>query len=390
MNKTLKYYIVLFFSAISTFMPFVGFGIFAFGFFGWGTLSKIIGVAIAVIGLIARKPLQELRIECRRDVEYDEFGLSKTKGRYEYLSKAEKDQIDLQKTADMERVMNTSVMKKMTKQGSKDPRKDMDELIGLIPVKTKMEEMVARMQFESMTNSKKKKKEKKENGMSGRHMVFYGAPGTGKTTVARILTGFLYQYGYIKENKCVEVDGNFLKAGQDTALKTELVIRQAYGGVLFVDEAYSLMDSMDGTGREAIATLIKQMEDNRDRFILILAGYTEEMKYLLNANPGFESRIKEYLDFPDYNDDEMLQIFTMMAKQSNFTVAEEAIDPFFERISKERRLKSFGNARTARNILDETIDKHAFNYVKGIIPKQAQYVICEPDVSRNLKRNNFQ
>ena len=147
-----------------------------------------------------------------------------------------------------------------------------------------MSDMVARLQFESRSNTNKKGKMKtqQQNGMSGRHMVFYGAPGTGKTTVARILTGFLYQYGYIKENKCVEVDGNFLKAGADTALKTELVIRQAYNGVLFVDEAYSLMDSMDGSGREAIATLIKQMEDNRDRFILILAGYTDEMKYLLN------------------------------------------------------------------------------------------------------------
>ena len=392
MDKTIKYYAALFFSALCSFCPMIGLGIFVISFFNESLIMKIVGVIIAVGGLIAKKPLEELRIKLRRDVEYDEFGLSKTKGRYEYLSKAEKDQIDLQKTADMERVMNTSAMKKMTKQGSKNPRADMDNLIGLLPVKNKMEEMVARMQFESMSNTNKrgKKKEKKENGMSGRHMVFYGAPGTGKTTVARILTGFLYQYGYIKENKCVEVDGNFLKAGADTALKTELVIRQAYDGVLFVDEAYSLMDSSDGSGREAIATLIKQMEDKRDRFILILAGYTEEMKYLLNANPGFESRIKEYLDFPDYNDEEMLQIFIMMAKQSNFIVSEEAIDPFYERISKERRLKSFGNARTARNILDETIDKHAFNYVKRIIPPNAQYVICEPDVSRNLKRNNFQ
>jgi stage V sporulation protein K len=379
-------------SALCTLMPFIGAGIIVYGYISNFTPYYILGGGILIIGLFARKPLQELRVQARRDVEYDEFGLSKTKGKYEYLSKAERDQIDLQKTADMERVMNTSAMKKMTKKGSENPKEDMEKLIGLEPVKNKMEEMVARMQFESMSNTgkKKKKKDMSSNSMSGRHMVFYGAPGTGKTTVARIITGFLYQYGYIKENKCVEVDGNFLKAGADTSLKTELVIRQAYGGVLFVDEAYSLMDSADGSGREAIATLIKQMEDNRDRFILILAGYTNEMKYLLDANPGFESRIKEYLDFPDYNDEEMKEIFCLMAKENHFNVDEAALEPFTERIYKERQLSSFGNARTARNILDETMDKHAFNYVKGIIPRTAQYTICAEDVSRELKRNNFQ
>ena len=97
---------------------------------------------------------------------------------------------------------------------------------------------------------------------------------THNTTIARIMAGFLYKYGYIKENKCIEIDGNFLKAGTESALKTELVIRAAYGGVLFIDEAYALMESGDGSGEQVIATLIKQMEDNRDKFILIIAGYT--------------------------------------------------------------------------------------------------------------------
>lgn len=239
-----------------------------------------------------------------------------------------------------------------------------------------------------MTNKGKKKKEK-SNSMSGRHMVFYGSPGTGKTTVARILTGFLYEYGYIKENKCVEVDGNFLKAGGDTALKTELVIRQSYGGVLFIDEAYSLMDAADGSGQDAVAAIIKQMEDNRDRFILIMAGYTNEMKFLLEANPGFESRIKEYLDFPDYDDEEMREIFSLMAKQQGFSVQDDAFLAFDERIAKERMLKSFGNARTARNVLDETIDRHALNFVKHNIPADAKFSICMEDISRSLKRANL-
>lgn len=219
--------------------------------------------------------------------------------------------------------------------------------------------------------------------------MFYGSPGTGKTTVARIITGFLYQYGYIKENKCIEVDGNFLKAGSDTATKTELVIRQAFGGVLFIDEAYALLESGDGSGEQAVATLIKRMEDSRDRFILILAGYTNEMKRLLEANPGFESRIKEYLVFPDYDDMEMRQIFAHMANEQNFVVKDEAYEAFDERVLKERKLKSFGNGRTARNILDETIDRHALNFMDGRISSEDKYKICEPDISRTVKRNGI-
>lgn len=345
----------------------------------------VAGVVLIAVGLTLSKVFSNMRVEARREVEYDEFGLSKSKGNYERLSKAERDAIDLQKTAHMEQIMNSSAIKKMTHEGSTNPQKDMDNMIGLTSVKQKMREMVARMKFDSEDKNRKNS----ENGISGRHMVFFGSPGTGKTTVARILTGFLYQYGYIKKNKCVEVDGNFLKAGQDTAIKTELTVRHAYDGVLFVDEAYALMDSADGSGREAIATLIKQMEDHRDRFILILAGYTGEMQILLNANPGFESRIKEYLDFPDYSAEEMREIFVLMAKQNGFTVAPDALESFDERVAKERRLRSFGNARTARNILDESIDHHSLNFVDGKLDKKDRYCLRGMDISRELKRNGF-
>ena len=345
----------------------------------------VAGVVLIAVGLTLSKVFSNMRVEARREVEYDEFGLSKSKGNYERLSKAERDAIDLQKTAHMEQIMNSSAIKKMTHEGSTNPQKDMDNMIGLTSVKQKMREMVARMKFDSEDKNRKNS----ENGISGRHMVFFGSPGTGKTTVARILTGFLYQYGYIKKNKCVEVDGNFLKAGQDTAIKTELTVRHAYDGVLFVDEAYALMDSADGSGREAIATLIKQMEDHRDRFILILAGYTGEMQILLNANPGFESRIKEYLDFPDYSAEEMKEIFVLMAKQNGFTVAPDALESFDERVEKERRLRSFGNARTARNILDESIDHHSLNFVDGKLDKKDRYCLRGMDISRELKRNGF-
>lgn len=380
--KYLKYYMTLLISLLVMVMPFGA--IVYYIYMSKTNVNLWIAVILAAVGVALNKPMQALRIKYRHDVEYDEFGRSKSKGNYEYLSKAERDKMDLQKTLDMERIMDSSVLKKMTKKGSKNPEKEMDALIGLIPVKAKMREMVARMKFE-----KEQGKKKEITSMPGRHMVFYGSPGTGKTTVARIITGFLYKYGYIKENKCVEVDGNFLKAGSDTATKTELVIRQAFGGVLFIDEAYALMESGDGSGEQAVATLIKRMEDSRNRFILILAGYTNEMKRLLETNPGFESRIKEYLNFPDYDDMEMRQIFAKMANEQNFVIKDEAYDAFDERILKERKLKSFGNGRTVRNILDETIDRHALNFIEGQIVADDKYKICEEDISRAVKRNGI-
>lgn len=381
--KYIKYYGIIFLSVIIMILPFISL------YFAFTNKSKplyILTGILVLIALFSSKILQQARINLRQDVEYDEFGRSRTKGSYEKLSKAERDAIDLQKTAEIERVLDSTAIKKMTKKGSIKPEEDMNNLVGLIPVKQKMKEMVARMKFEQEGNKKKKSKDK-INSMSGRHMVFYGAPGTGKTTVARIITGFLYQYGYIKENKCIEVDGNFLKMGEYTAQKTTLVVRQAFGGVLFIDEAYALMTSTDGSGDTAIATLIKEMEDNRDKFILILAGYTNEMKALLNANPGFESRIKEYLDFPDYNDIEMREIFAMMAREQNFVVDSDAYDSFDIRINKERKTRSFGNGRTVRNLLDETIDRHALNYIEKRISEENKFKIMDIDISREINRH---
>ena len=343
-----------------------------------------IAAGIACIFFLSR-PINKKMNEYKQMIEYDEFGMKKKKGRYD-LSKKEREAMDLEQMANMERIISNTTLKKITKSGSEHPEADMKKLIGLKPVKQKMSEMVARMKFDKQQGNKKGK-----NSMSGRHMVFYGAPGTGKTTVARILTGFLYQYGYIKKNKCVEIDGNSLKANtaSDTATKVKLIIRQAYDGVLFIDEAYALLDTGDGCGAEAIATLIKEMEDNRDRFILIMAGYTNDMRCLLDANPGFESRIKEYIDFPDYNMKEMHLILRMMAKEQGFTVSDGAYDAFDDRMQKERNLRSYGNARTIRNVLDESLDRHALNFMNKKISKEDKFTLCECDIKRTLSRNNF-
>jgi stage V sporulation protein K len=343
-----------------------------------------VGAVLLAIGVVLQGPLRDFRINTRRAVEYDEYGLSKSKGNYERLSKAERDLIDLQKTADMERLVNTTAIKKMTKKGPADPMKELDEMIGLEPVKQSIKEMVARMEFENQENKNKKKRDRENVALSGRHFCFTGSPGSGKTSVARIMTSFLYKYGYIKENKCIEIDGNFLKAGTESALKTELILRHAYGGVLFIDEAYALMDSSDNSGEQVIATLIKQMEDQRGRFILIIAGYTNEMRQLIETNPGFESRIKEYLHFPDYNSVEMREIFCYMANKKNFVVDTAALGHYDAIVEKERKLKSFGNGRTARNILDKVIDKHTLNLATGILKPEDRYRLCSQDF-QNIK-----
>ena len=388
MGKHLKYNLAIFVSFIDLMVIFAGAGLLVWGMLGNGSLYKCIPGAIAVVlGLAVWYPCRAWRVKTRRDVEYDEFGISKSKGNYEYLSKKERDQIDLKKTADMERLLSATALKKMTKPGSSDPMNDLHNMIGLVPVKQKVEEMVARMQFEQEEHKRQKGKKKNIDAMGsmgGRHFCFTGAPGTGKTTIARIMAGFLHKYGYIKENKCIEIDGNFLKAGTESALKTELVVRAAYGGVLFIDEAYALMESGDGSGEQVIATLIKQMEDNRDKFILIIAGYTNEMKMLIDKNPGFESRIKEYLDFPDYNEVEMRAIAQSMANQNDFVVDENAFSVFDALVARERKLKSFGNGRTVRNIIDKAIDRHTLNLARGVIPRDKRYVLCSEDF-QNLK-----
>lgn len=745
MGKHIKYNLAIFVSLLDLILAFAGAGGLIWGIADDGNLYKCIPSAIAVvISLALWYPCRAWRVKTRREVEYDEFGISKSKGNYEYLSKKERDQIDLKKTADMERLLSATALKKMTKPGSALPMKDLKNMVGLDPVKQKVEEMVARMEFEQQEKRRGKSKKKANMGaMGGRHMCFTGAPGTGKaqplyskvltpngfvqmgdikvgdwvitpngdnarvlgvfpqgiksiyeikfkdggkcrcsdehlwkvqtrqdrlrheyriiqlkdmldnvvceeygdsranysvelvrninfpekdffikpytlgallgdgsftgkhgtsigfttadseiinkmiaelpeglqwnhttsktrpyqyrlskidtnetakknknkyieelqrlglfgaysdskfipqeyltasfeqrlellrglldtdgsistkaeirfstasaqlaqdvmelirslggvsyhtikpasyknvfgekvlckpshsitvsfssdgiipfhlqrkvarlqpnrklkryiesieyigeeecqciyidhpdhlyitddyiithnTTVARIMTGFLYKYGYIKENKCIEIDGNFLKAGTESALKTELVVRAAYGGVLFIDEAYALMESGDGSGEQVIATLIKQMEDNRDKFILIIAGYINEMKMLIDQNPGFESRIKEYLDFPDYNEVEMRQIAQAMANSNNFVIDENAYPVFDALVARERKLKSFGNGRTVRNIIDKAIDRHTLNLAKQIIGKEKRYILCSEDF-QNLK-----
>lgn len=211
-------------------------------------------------------------------------------------------------------------------------------------------------------------------------MLFIGSPGTGKTTAARIMTGFLYRYGFIRENKCLETDGNFLKASTaaDTAAKTGLILREASGGVLFIDEAYAL--AMDVAGKAAVATLMKRMEDDRGKVVIILAGYTDEMRKLIASNPGFASRFQNCIEFPDYTEQEMCEIFRLMANDKGVCLSAGAMERFGIRIAAEKKLPYFGNARTVRKVVEEAMDLHALHMVDGTLSASERFFLTADDI----------
>lgn len=195
------------------------------------------------------------------------------------------------------------------------------------------------------------------------HMCFYGNPGTGKTEVARILSRILYDASVLEEAKLVETDAHGLigKYIGETAPKTQQKINDAMGGVLFIDEAYALCGGPSATGgsasygEEAISVLLKEMEDRRGQFCVILAGYRAEMKEMLNANPGMESRIQFTLEFPDYTREELGQIARSFLRRKRYTIADDALERFLDVQEYYRNQPNFANARTVRNVLDQVI-----------------------------------
>jgi AAA+ superfamily predicted ATPase len=197
-------------------------------------------------------------------------------------------------------------------------------------------------------------------------MCFTGSPGTGKTTVARIITGLLYTMGYIKENKCIEVNGQNLKGGYtgQTAIITKLVLKSAKNKVLFIDEAYALFDDYNGFGKEAVAVILKQMEDDRDSTVVIFAGYKNDMEQFLKMNDGLKSRINRYIDFANYSVPELVEILMLNLRNKKLYITEEALAKCVLAFKKAEISERFSNGRFVRNLLEKIEYEHAYNTSK--------------------------
>lgn len=245
-----------------------------------------------------------------------------------------------------------------------DALDELNELIGLAETKK---------EIASLSNYIQMRQKRDEMGLKSPnvsyHCVFTGNPGTGKTTVARILASIYKDWGILSSGHLVETDRSGLVAeyvGQ-TAVKTNKIIDEALDGVLFIDEAYSLVQGgKEDYGKEAIATLLKRMEDDRDRLVVILAGYTNEIEEFINSNPGLRSRFNRYIHFADYTADELCDIFCLMMKKNEYIMSDETSELLKKHLTEvvNNKPKDFGNARFVRNLFERAVQNQANRLAK--------------------------
>ncbi len=259
--------------------------------------------------------------------------------------------------------------------------KELDRMVGLEHVKELVFEIYALLRIAGM---------RAEVGlMAGTqvyHMIFKGNPGTGKTTVARIVAKLFQTMGVLNKGHLIEVEradlvGEYIG---HTALKTRELVKKALGGILFIDEAYSLARGGEKDfGKEAIDTLVKAMEDHKNNFILILAGYSEEMEQFLTTNPGLPSRFPIQLDFPDYTVDELMQIAELIVKEREYALTQSTEMKIRQQITNEKNQMevAFSNARFVRNLIEKAMRNHAVRLLSSphVHPTKQDLMIIRPE-----------
>ncbi len=257
--------------------------------------------------------------------------------------------------------------------------KDLNKLVGLDDIKKLMFEIFALIQINQQRTTFELKTEPQVF-----HMLFKGNPGTGKTTVARIMAKIFYEMDIISKGHLVEVEradlvGEYIG---HTAQKTREQVNKALGGILFIDEAYSLYRGGDKDfGRESIDTLVKSMEDHKNDFILILAGYSKEMEYFIKSNPGLYSRFPIQLHFEDYSINKLLEIAEVMASEREYTFSSSAKKKLKQLIMEEKRdpVHNFSNARLVRNLIERSVRNHAVRLIKSSKNSKQDLMTLQPE-----------
>lgn len=288
-------------------------------------------------------------------------------GRYYLFNKNDKKDIvkdhfiQYIKLLDIKQEEKTIVVEEPKEESSEsleDLQKQLDSMIGLDEVKEQVHSIINELKIDELRKSKGLKVFN-----TSKHLVFKGNPGTGKTTIARLLSKIYRELGILEKGQLVEVDRGGIVAGYvgQTALKTKEKIDEAMGGILFIDEAYTLAKGENDFGQEAIDTLLKAMEDHRDEFIVIVAGYDEPMEAFLQSNPGLKSRFNEYIHFDDYSEEELFMIFGLLCEQNDFRMdleAQETLKTYLNDLCIHKP-DNFANGREMRNLFDKSKSAHA-------------------------------
>jgi SpoVK/Ycf46/Vps4 family AAA+-type ATPase len=266
--------------------------------------------------------------------------------------------------------------------GSFDLEAELSKIIGLEKVKNYIRSLSARLRLQN----ERKKVGLLSDSTQTMHMIFMGNPGTGKTMIARTVAQVLYSIGVIKTNKLVETDRAGLVAGYvgQTAIKTTEKVMEAMDGVLFIDEAYSLSQGGGGDfGKEAIDTLVKLMDDFRDRIVIILAGYSQDMENFLSVNPGLKSRFPSIIEFPDYSVEELLHISEIFFKSKGYELNEEAKNKLQAILAKAKLDPQFGNGRYVRNIFERSVNNQAMRLITDTdLTREELSTIIDEDIER--------